>query len=50
MNSAQVGQVGLAGAILLAIVPSAPPPPSLTEAHKFKNTLLGPLQIPGAIV
>ena len=35
---------------MVAVVPTASNPPLLTEAQNFEQTLLGPLQIPGAIV
>ena len=50
MDAAQAGQGGLEDAIALEIVPPAPHPPLLIEAHKSKQNLLGPLKIPGDIV
>ena len=50
MSAAQSGQVGLAGAIAVAIAPPTSNPPLLTEAQKFEQTLLGPFQIPGSIL
>ena len=40
----------MSGAIVVAIAPPASNPPLLTESQKFKHTLMGSLQIPGAIV
>ena len=50
MNTSQLGQGGLSGIIVLATIMPASTQPLLTEAQNFKQTLLGPLQIPGAII
>ena len=50
MSSEKSGQGGLSGTVAVEIVPLASTPPLLKDAHKFKQTLLGPLQVPGAIV
>ena len=50
MSAAQEGQVGLEGAIVVAIVPPESTQPQLAEEQKFKQTFLGPLKITGDIV
>ena len=50
MSVSQSGPVGLARAVAVAIVPCASNPSILMEAQNFEQTLLGPLQIPRAIV
>ena len=40
----------MVGAVAVAISPPTYNPPLLTVAQNFKQTFLGPLQIPGAIV
>ena len=49
MSPEQSGQEGLAGTIVVSIVPSASTPPLFTEAHNFEQTFLGPFKIPGDI-
>ena len=50
MNAAQAGQLVLAGAVVSETVTPASTPLLLTEAQKFGQNLMGPLQIPGDIV
>ena len=50
MITSQAGQGGLEGNVVLTTTPPTSNPPLLTEAQNFEQTLLGPLQIPGAIV